>query len=274
MAIDARERGIRRLIQQANGLPELLLKLDPTYPGPIEHDDHPAVTLGALRTAALLQYGAILTLTAQPDVAGEAEILLRSLIEALAHVAWIHEGVGGRIRDERDAGARAICFDLGIAHRRAYDAQGFLVDEPGDRRTLIAMANEALDDARKRHAATGCQCRGYRLQTQHVLRALALDNGSRQIHDAWIMGSGAAHNFMPTRLYRGNPDGTTQVGAPIKHGMRAYLLAITVTVFRQTGQRILLAHGVAQTEVDRLRHWEANYFETPPLRNALRGEFD
>jgi hypothetical protein len=64
------------------------------------------------------------------------------------------------------------------------------------------------------------------------------------------------------------------VGGEVRAGFRACLLNSAVGVMVDIGACILAINGVAGAERRRLTYWLAQYVETPPLRNALRGEFD
>jgi len=269
------EKAFANLLVSANELPKLLLDLDPTYPGPVRSDDFPAVTLGWLRSAAVLQFQGVLAVLMHPQCAGEAEILLRPLLDALGHVIFIHEGIPDGTH--RTPGTRALCLEFGIARQRDTEiAERFLAIDDEDRVALVSDARARLEQVRVRHQDTGCTCLGRSFSAvRETLRHLGLtDRSYAMLHDQWIWSSGAAHSYFPSRLYRAGPDGFTVVGSEVRPGFRAMVLKHAIDVLADLGERILHVNGTREDQRNRLTYWVANFVETPPLRNALRGEFE
>ncbi len=269
------EKGFSKLLATANELPRLLLDLDPTYPGPTQPDDFPAVTLGWLRTAAVLQFQALLAVLAHPQCAGEAEILLRPMLDALGQVIFIDAGIPNAA--EQNAATRALCLELGIEKQRRLEVRDrFLVMDEQERDFYVQQADRRLAQIQALHTGTGCTCPGRRYSAAvQTLREIGEDDRSYgMLHDQWIWSSGAAHSYFPSRLYRPGPEGFTIVGGEVRAGFRAMILKHAIDIVVDLGSRILTVNGVAETEKRRLIHWAAQYVETPPLRNALRGEFD
>jgi hypothetical protein len=270
------ESAFLSLLNRANELPQLISDLDPTFPGPVALDEYPATTLGWLRSSASLTFQATLAVLAIPFCAGEAEILARTLIEGFAHAAYIYDGSGDESSKQRTARCRAICLELGIAKQRMKEITSRLMMPTGaDRSLLQEGVSETLARIETLHAAEGCTCRGRGFQVQRTLSDLAaFGPAGAIIHDEWFMYSGAAHSFMPSRIYSQTAEGQTLVGGPIRFGARAMLLKLAVDILHLLGICVLVTNDAPRSALDRLRFWVAEYTEIPPLRNALRGEFD
>jgi hypothetical protein len=50
-----------------------------------------------------------------------------------------------------------------------------------------------------------------------------------------------------------NKDGTTQVGGPIKYGVRAYILRVSMMVLCRAGERMLAVQAASPDDVKRLQ---------------------
>lgn len=269
------EKGFSKLLVTANELPRLFLDLDPTYPGPTQADDFPAITLGWLRTGAVLQFQAVLAVLAHPQCAGEAEILLRPMLDALGHVIFIHEGVPDAA--DKSAATRALCLELGVEKQRKVEVlDRFLVMDEEERDFYIQKADRRVAEIQGLHARAGCTCpgRGFSAAVQTLRQVGKGDRAYGMLHDQWVWSSGAAHSFFPSRLYRPGPEGFTFVGGEVRAGFRAMLLKDAIDIMVDMGSRILIVNGVDEAKRRRLIYWAAQYVENPPLRNALRGEFD
>lgn len=265
---------MRKLLHEAQELPQILLDLDPKFGGPVQHDDFPSVTLGWLRTAAVLQYQAVVTLLAHPTCASEAELLLRPLLESFAHTVWIDEGVAGG--GNRTARCCAVCLEFGIAQYRLGSLPGMRGLAAHEREELATGIRERVEQLRQLHAAEGCTCRGRRYSAAKTTidTLSSMDARYDALCQQWDWSSSGLHVFEPNRMYRRLPDGNALIGAPIRPGWRATMLTLVINVLSELGSRTLRVQGVAPEAQARLTYWSAEFLERPPLRNALRGEFE
>lgn len=268
------QRGFTKQLVAANELPQLILDIDPTVPGPILPNEFPARTLGWLRSAAILEYKAVITLLANAECGGEAEHIMRPLIDTFCHVVWIQEGVDGG--GSRSVRCRALCLDLGVARYRLRGLAGERGLSAAERARYTADLEDQVQEFRRLHDAEGCRCKGrtYRSATT-TLHALArADPRYEALVQQRRWSSSALHVFEPGRMARGLGDGRTLIGGPVRAGWRATMLLAAVDILAEVGVRLFHALGMARPDQDRLIHWKANFVELPPLRNALRGEFD
>src|SRR5258708_15697810 len=91
-------------------------QLGPTF---LEWDDFPLVTLHKLEVLARIQHRAGLLLLRDPSLAHAVQGNVRSLIEYMAHAAWI-TGTSPA-EDPAQQRRRALCVELGTSHQ-LYDA--------------------------------------------------------------------------------------------------------------------------------------------------------
>ena len=159
-----------------------------------------------------LAVGALLDV---PEAAAGAYDCIRSMAEACAHLAWLHDGPGDREQ-------RARCLELGHARVDAENRAKVLATHqaalvPNDVRANLesqcADAQRVLDDARKEHGA-GCelcndQGRTYRVRDWLERRATApsATNDDLNLYAAWVAASADAHQLSPTRWWNAERGG-------------------------------------------------------------------
>ncbi|HWD37315.1 MAG TPA: hypothetical protein VG944_00575 [Fimbriimonas sp.] len=190
-----------------------------------DEDDLATDLVLRLRSVAVPEFYAILTLLVHQVEAIAADVLIRSLLEALAHAAWIVDGEAesdassgracrGDDRSRVSVIRRAHCLEYGMAKQFALSVQkgspaSMAVRTPADAEAWLSEAEEA-------HRQTGCGGvgRGYR----DVARTLThfgerMNLGAWPV-DLWRVTSGVGHQLMPQQFAQ-DVEGTTLWGAPL-----------------------------------------------------------
>jgi len=204
-------------------------------------DKYPEATLSKLRVQAVFTYAGILRLLDEPLTAFAAEPLLRVLLEAFAHLVWIHDGEKDRpsaaqdicLGDNSVPGCtperRAVCLDLGI-WSSLNRALGDALPESFDEGAPAAVA-EKLDRLIQLHAAMGCVGRGRtNRDVRPILRSLRGISRVTWAYDLWKVSSGVAHLAMPGRDIT-HVDGEEVHGGPAPDEFRHSLFTWSSTVF-------------------------------------------
>ena len=235
----------RRLLRRAVVLVNLLAEcrsVDKSIE--IEWDDFVAVAVEHLLTWADLETRAALSLLGESAVSPAAEILLRGLLEALAHVSWI--GTASTADERR---CRALCYELGRTQsygdglrKMSPEAVSHLpADTAAELEDNLRTIRDLLRDA-------GCQC--HRRHEGHVeaeLKSLARSLNAPYVYELWVTSSWVAHQFAFDRLARSNDRGVMTLTAPALAD-RAKLLTWVVAIFGYVGQTALLIENPAQCE--------------------------
>lgn len=147
------------LLDLAEGLPACLDECKSELgPAMLRWDDFPRITFLRLETAARLAFEAGLWLLRNPPVAYGAEVHLRTLMEAMAHVTWI-AGLDRVPFTPAQAKQRAICFDFGAA-REVQRLSDSIPTRYHDDATSRKGADGRLREFGRIHQGTGCSCTG------------------------------------------------------------------------------------------------------------------
>jgi hypothetical protein len=188
-------------------------------------DAYPEMTLKRLQEEALAQYVGIAVLLDEPLAVTGADVLLRSLIECAAQIAWVTDSAGSEQARGYSARRRALCFELGsvkqfweptersldeiVTRMQPYIAESIASDPemarvPGMQRlapgafepeydAAVAELRSDIGRIETLHAAEGCDCRGHGYQIQSALREMA--EGDPLVHIFWKLTSGVAHHL-------------------------------------------------------------------------------
>ena len=225
-----------------------------------QDSDRAAGLLLQIRTTVVPEFHACLTLLSHPVESRAVDVILRSLLEAVVHAAWVAEGEprGTRPDSRRCLGTdaegvfaarRASCLELGMARANKSNLDQV---NPG------SMHQEALDNARtwleqvtQRHQASGCTGRGR--SYKDVAPMLLYWQRRYQLGwpaDLWRMTSGVGHHMTPYRAATIS-DGQVTWGGPMPLSERAFQLHRVHTVYANLMQYVVLA--IIPTQVEAFR---------------------
>ena len=234
----------RRLLRRASAVVDLLAECRSVEKPPeIEWDDFVAVAVEHLLSWADLETRAALALLKDPAVSPAAEILLRGLLEALAHLNWI--GTAPTLAERR---CRALCYELGRTQSYKDGLQKMSPDAvshlPSDTATQL---DDNLATIRDLLREAGCQCRGrHEGNVEAELKGLARSLGAPYVYELWVTSSWVAHQFAFDRLARSNDRGVMTLVTPTLAD-QAKLLTWVVAIFGYVGQATLLMENPGQS---------------------------
>jgi hypothetical protein len=253
-----------RLLGQARELSELFFQIvDHRMPNGIPGDRYPEATVGRLNYTALVQYHAAVANLAEPATALGSLALLRSLIDAWAHLFFIW-GKG----DLADAGCRAIRLELGLTA----DALS-IARSAGSRASAEAsIAQERLALLEAARSEKGCQ--GSRRSYSSVaptVREMAKADGLDWLVPLWQTASQVVHGAAWDWLIALQPDGTNQLVYP-SPAHRASRLNHLVILYNNVGQTSLLILG--SEEGGPLRDAALALLGDRFLKRAIDGDYD
>ena len=233
----------RRLLRQATTVVGLLAECRSVgKPVEISWDDFVSVAVEHLLTWADLETRAALSLLRDAAVAPAAEILLRGLLEALAHVSWI-----GSPPTPEERRCRALCYELGRAVSYGHGLRKMSPDAvshlPADTK---ASLDDNIDTIRRLLREAGCKCsRRHEGNVESDLKGLAQALNAPYVYELWVTSSWVAHQFAFDRLARSNDVGVMTLAAPTAVD-RAKLLTWVVAIFGYVGQAALLIENPGQ----------------------------
>lgn len=122
----------------------------------LKWDDFPLVTLHKLEVLARIQYRAGLSLLSHPSLSHAVQGNVRSLIEYMAHAAWITGA--SQAEDPAQRRRRALCVELGTS-RQLYDAIANVPVEYLGSVNSVEGAQQRLEEIRQLHSQV-CRCEG------------------------------------------------------------------------------------------------------------------
>jgi hypothetical protein len=212
----------------------------------IDRDDHVSQVASTLRIGLLTHYHASLDALNHPLTALAAETLVRSELEAFAHLAWVAHGepLSNRRKgawrehchsDNRrgwsNPATRALCWRLGDArnyHKNLLRANPSVKDP-----RATTAARRQLRRLETLHRATRCpgqHGRDYG-DVQPMLTRLARRTRIWWLPNLWRAYSATAHQGSPIRLRAVVGPRTLQHGGPMSDRNRRDLLSRTLVVF-------------------------------------------
>jgi|GEM_PF-4526259 len=218
--------------------------------------DRAAGLLMQIRTIVVPEFHACLTLLCHPVESWAVDVILRSMLEAVAHAAWVAEGEprGTHPISQRCLGTdaegvfaarRASCLELGMAKANKSNL---------DQANPGSMQADALDNARtwleqvtQRHQGSGCTGRGR--SYKDVAPMLLYWQSRYELGwpaDLWRMTSGVGHHMTPYRAAT-TTDGQVTWGGSMPLRERAFQLHRVHTVYANLMQYVVLA--VVATQV-------------------------
>jgi len=197
--------------------------------------DFPVNAVWDLKTPSTLHFMAGIELVSDPRYAHAADLMVRALLEALAHLCWIwfgepatnrvqvkpgmclgDEGVGGCTAERR-----AVCLALGMA--RVFSDNIAKVDANLVPEGTSAAVQERLDRLTEIHKKLGCTGTGRTWQDVRPMLALLKKQGRIPwAHDLWVAESGVAHGLIPDQ-YWSSVTGVTMKGGPAEPEARKLL---------------------------------------------------
>jgi hypothetical protein len=215
-------------------------------PQEIDRDDHVRQVAYTLRIGLLTHYHASLDALNHPLTALAAETLVRSELEAFAHLAWLAHGepLSNRTKDAwrkhchsdnrwrwSSPVTRALCWRLGDArnyHKNLLRANPSVKDS-----RATTAARRQLRRIKTLHDATGCKGRDGRdySDVQPMLTRLARRTRIWWLPNLWRAYSATAHQGSPIRLRAVAGLRTLQNGGPMSDRNRRDLLSRTLVVF-------------------------------------------
>ena len=225
-----------------------------------EDGDRGSGLLMQIRTIVVPEFHACLTLLSHPVESWTVDVILRSMLEAVAHAAWVAEGErpGTRPDSRRCLGTdaedvfiarRASCLEFGMAKANKSNLDQA---NPGSMQPeALANARTWLEEVTQRHQATGCVGRGR--SYRDVAPMLLYWQSHYKLGwpaDLWRMTSGVGHHMTPFRATT-IADGQVTWGGPMPLKERAFQLHRVHTVFANLMQYVVLA--ITPTQVEAFR---------------------
>jgi len=206
-----------------------------------ELDSYPEMTLFRLERWATIQFMGLLRLLANEETAYVAEVVLRGLLENLAHVWWIQRG-GDDGRDSRQC--RAIRMELGMASELVQTIEHtppqFVPDGSAQ------VASDRLDHFNAVYQSANCagRARKYGSVSESLVE---IDNpfGFAWLHQMWNVGSMVSHQGLLDRIMRDIGNGVTVVGKPATLAERVVLLERASSVYGLIGRELLRTNSPA-----------------------------
>jgi hypothetical protein len=215
-------------------------------PQEINRDEHVRQVVYTLRIGLLTHYHASLDALNHPLTALAAETLVRSELEAFAHLAWVAHGEprsnrrknafrGHCYSDNRrrwsNPSTRALCWRLGDVrnyHKNLLRANPSVKDS-----RATTAARRQLRRLEALHHATHCPGRDGRdySDVQPMLTRLARRTRIWWVPNLWRAYSATAHQGSPIRLRAVVGPRTLQHGGPMSDRNRRDLLSRTLVVF-------------------------------------------
>jgi hypothetical protein len=234
-------------------------------PAAVAWDDFPAATVERVLSWAHLETRAALVLLRAPATSPAAEILLRGLLEALAHLAWIQEA-----RTPAEQRCRALCYELGRTQSYADGLRKMGPDAIAHLPADTSVRVEAdLDTIRQLHGAAGCRCRGrHEGLVEADLKGLAQAVGQPYVYELWVTSSRAAHQFAFDRIARSTQPGITAVSEATLAD-RGRLLTWVVAIYGYVGQMALLLENPGQR--DRFNRAISRFTKSRALLGVVTG---
>jgi hypothetical protein len=206
------EEGFAALLARARELPTLLMEqaahgLDPAISG----DDFPVATVLRMQHWANVEFEGAVALLADEMTSPAAEVLLRALLEACAHLHFIASGVG-----QTERACRAIRTEWGMATGMLNMGRKFAGIEDEARAKLMNEGKRREQFLQAEHSRL--KCKGGRRDygdVGSVLKEMVAEEPTLDwALDLYMMASSVAHQFMPDRILRDVGGGHTAFVAP------------------------------------------------------------
>jgi hypothetical protein len=243
-------------LQSAFGLIEIATKYEGDRPElGFEAESYPEMTLFRLERWATIQFMGALRLLENDQVAYVAEVVLRGLLENLAHVWWIQHGMQDGADSKR---CRAVRMELGMAVELVQSIQHADPASVPDGSAAIAQEREAHFN--QVHQSINCagKARKYGAVSGTLIE---IDGaiGTTWLHELWSVGSMVSHQGMLDRIMRDMGKGITLVGEPATLIDRSTLLERVTSVYGLIARELLTTNS--PPDVEALGHAMAAFKE-------------
>jgi hypothetical protein len=251
------------LLERARLLPGVLFViLDAAGSQGVPGDKYPEATVFRLNHAVLVQYQAAVAVLVDAETALASLTLLRSLIEAWAHLYFIcGHGQAG-------ADCRALRLECGLAVQGVGLAQTASSEEPG----ILESALKRQDELESLSISFGCSGarRDYR-DVQQTVKQIEARSGFDWLLGLWRSASQTGHSAGWDWLFEDTGDGTTALVFP-RPSHRAHRLMHLVTLYNNVGQTSLmvLKSDTGQPFREAARSIAEDHF----LARAMQGDYD
>ncbi len=263
------EDHLAQVIDRAGRLPGVYDGLKAQLgPALLRWDDYPRVALHKLEIAARVQFEAGLALLRDRRLAYAAESHVRSLLEFMAHVAW----VTGKdvLRPAGTPRCRAICLELGMTKEFRAQVMASPAEYLGSSETPTGL-DERLRELQLLHGANRCTCKPRRSSS---VQATLKDIGKLAPHFAMFsrlydVSSLSVHLFLHDRMIRELQEGVSDF-VEADDQLRARLLSWLVPTYGIGVVQILELESVehARSMNETIRLVQA----TPILRELGEGD--
>lgn len=241
-------------------------QLGPTL---LEWNNFPLATLHKLEVQARIQYRAGLSLLRDPSLSHAVQGNVRSLIEYMAHAAWI---TGARqTEDPTEQRRRALCVELGTSRQLA-DAIANVPTEYLGSAESVEGARQRLEEIRQLHTAV-CRCNGRKSGSvaQSITELAAVAPHLKKYRYLYDVSSLFLHQQLSDAALQEVAPGITDYvdatyerrGALLSWLVELYSIGTVQTVGLQSWDH---ANELKKTVADVLGH--------PTLKAALTGELD
>jgi hypothetical protein len=217
MTLEKFERAFSILISRARELPAALMEeAGEGLPAEVAGDDFPTSTVLRFQVVANVEYEAALTLLLDEVTAVSAEIILRGLLEACAHLHYIAVG-----SDQKERTCRAIRTELGMAIAIENLSRQFIGMDTTERKRLSAEAESRKTLLKTRQSRLGCKGkpRDYSNVGDALKEMVKLEPDLDWAIDLYLSATMLAHQQNPDRLIRDIGGGANDVVFP-SHSLR------------------------------------------------------